>query len=160
MSIRRILEALSGHDYRVTWQRWAVAAHIALKGDRLFTVDELYRSLKEHYPDIGLTTVYRTLDLLVDLGVIDRIPMEDGQAKYGMRRPDQESRQELVCETCGSTWETDAGQLQPLLKAAADREGFSVTRFELKVFGQCARCRLEQAPDRTARRPHGPTESG
>lgn len=151
MSIRRILEALSGHDYRVTWQRWAVAAHIALKGDRLFTVDELYRSLKEHYPDIGLTTVYRTLDLLVDLGVIDRIHMEDGQAKYCMRRPDQESRQELVCETCGTTWTTDVGQLQPLLKAVADREGFAVARFELKVFGQCARCRREHADDPAGR---------
>src|SRR5690606_10882148 len=51
LSIRMILEALSSHDYRVTWQRWAVAAHIALKGDKLFTVEELFTSLRRHYPN-------------------------------------------------------------------------------------------------------------
>lgn len=156
MSIRRILEALSGHDYRVTWQRWAVAAHIALKGDRLFTVDELYRSLKEQYPDIGLTTVYRTLDLLVDLGVIDRVHVEDGQARYCLRAPDNASRQRLICESCGTAFDIDVERLHPLLKAAADREGFSVSRHELNVYGTCARCRAQEVPPAGA--PHGAEE--
>ncbi|HEY8449183.1 MAG TPA: Fur family transcriptional regulator [Bacillota bacterium] len=140
MSIRRILEALISHDYRITWQRWAVAAHIALKRDRLFTVEELYTSLKQHYPDIGLTTVYRTLDLLVELGVIDRIHDDEGTARYMLRSPEEESSLELACDVCGSVTPIDVDQLQPLLKAAAQREGFKIHHYDIKLFGVCRNC--------------------
>lgn len=140
MSIRSILETLSGHDYRVTWQRWAVAAHIALKRDKLFTVEELYSSLKEHYPDIGLTTVYRTLDLLVELGVIDRIHGEDGIARYSMRDPDFQSLHQHICQICGKVSQFDVEQLQPLLKTVSQREGFSINHYEIKLFGICRDC--------------------
>lgn len=140
MSIRKILETLSDHDYRVTWQRWAVAAHIALKRDSLFTVEELYSSLKEHYPDIGLTTVYRTLDLLVELGVIDRIRGEDGTARYTIRDPDFKSSHEHICQICGKVSELDIDQMQPLLKNLAHDEGLSITHYEIKLFGMCREC--------------------
>lgn len=144
MSIRRILEALSDNDYRVTWQRWAVAAHIALKGDQLFTVDELYTSLKAHYPDIGLTTVYRTLDLLVDLGVITRVHADDGTARYGIRRPGISCVVELVCEVCGDRREVELDQLQPLLQAAAAEAEMALTNCSVRLDGICSRCQRKQ----------------
>lgn len=143
MSIRRILEALSSNDYRVTWQRWAVAAHIALKGDQLFSVEDLYTSLKAHYPDIGLTTVYRTLDLLVDLGVISRVHADDGTALYGMRMPGVSCAVELRCEVCGETRQVELDQLQPLLQAAAAEAELMLTGCEVRLDGVCSRCRRE-----------------
>lgn len=140
MSIRLILEALSGHDYRVTWQRWAVAAHIALQGDKLFTVEELYNSLKDHYPEIGLTTVYRTLDLLVELGIIDRIPGAEGTAKYCLRSMGVKSAQTLVCRGCGAVMEVDFDQLPALLRSFAQQKGFVLDRFEVTLFGECSDC--------------------
>jgi len=144
VSIRRILEALSSNDYRVTWQRWAVAAHIALKGDQLFTVEELYQSLKAHYPDIGLTTVYRTLDLLVDLGVITRVHGDDGVARYGMRVPGVTCGVQLRCEVCGDTRPLEIEQLQPLLQAAAAEAEMLLTSCEVRLDGICSRCRRER----------------
>nr|MBO2508787.1 hypothetical protein [Bacillota bacterium] len=144
VSIRRILEALSSNDYRVTWQRWAVAAHIALKGDQLFTVEELYQSLKAHYPDIGLTTVYRTLDLLVDLGVITRVHGDDGVARYGMRVPGVTCAVQLRCEVCGDTRPLEIEQLQPLLQAAAAEAEMLLTSCEVRLDGICSRCRRER----------------
>ncbi|HEX6989116.1 MAG TPA: Fur family transcriptional regulator [Bacillota bacterium] len=141
MSIRRILEALSSNDYRVTWQRWAVAAHIALKGDQLFSVEDLYTSLKGYYPDIGLTTVYRTLDLLVDLGVITRMHADDGTARYGMRVPGVSCAVDLTCEMCGDTRRIEVDQLQPLLQAAAADAEMLLTSCEVRLFGLCSRCR-------------------
>lgn len=140
MSIRRILEALSGRDYRVTWQRWAVAAHIALKRDQLFTVEELYNSLKQHYPDIGLTTVYRTLDLLTELGIVDRIPDADGVARYMLRIEDVEASKQFICERCGQTYDVEIENIQPLLTAVARREGFQIDYYEIRLYGVCARC--------------------
>lgn len=135
-----ILEALSSHDYRVTWQRWAVAAHIALKGDELFTVEELFVSLREHYPDIGLTTVYRTLDLLVELGVIDRMHSADGLAQYSLRIEDLDSVQQLICEECGRVEEAGMEQMAPLLKGIAQQHGFHLLHFEGKMHGLCRQC--------------------
>lgn len=143
-----ILEALSGHEYRVTWQRWAVAAHIALKGDELFTVEELFVSLRRHYPDIGLTTVYRTLDLLVELGIIDRIHGPDGLAQYGLRSTVLLSVHQLVCEQCGRVEDVGMEQLTPLLKGIAQQHGFLLSHFEGRLFGLCAQCVMaEVGPD-------------
>jgi len=155
-----ILEALSSHDYRVTWQRWAVAAHIALKGDKLFTVEELFTSLRRHYPDIGLTTVYRTLDLLVDLGIIDRIHGEDGLARYGLRSPDLMSSLRLICEECGQEEEAPTEQLAPVLKGIAQQHGFQLSHYEGQLMGICSRCLAARSEEEAGAGPAGSEESG
>ena len=108
------------------------------------TVDELYTSLKAHYPDIGLTTVYRTLDLLVDLGVITRVHADDGTARYGIRRPGISCVVELVCEVCGDRREVELDQLQPLLQAAAAEAEMALTNCSVRLDGICSRCQRKQ----------------
>ncbi|GAB6877278.1 Fur family transcriptional regulator [Thermaerobacter litoralis] len=141
MTIRRILETLAQHDYRLTWQRWAVAAAVVLNQDRLLTAEELYSQLKKDWPDIGLATVYRTLDLLVELGLVDRVQVGEGPTKYGLRNANVEIRQQLVCECCGEVTPIDDRQLEPLCKHLAHISGYQISEIEIKVTGICPRCR-------------------
>lgn len=141
MTIRRILETLAQHDYRLTWQRWAVAAGVVLNQDRLLTAEELYSLLKKDYPDIGLATVYRTLDLLVELGLVDRVQVGDGPTKYGLRNTNVEIRQHLVCESCGDVAPLDSKELEPLCKHLAHASGYQISEVEIRVTGICPRCK-------------------
>lgn len=141
VTIRRILETLAQHEYRLTWQRWAVAAAVVLNQDRLLTAEELYSQLKKDWPDIGLATVYRTLDLLVELGLVDRVQVGEGPTKYGLRNANLEIRQQLVCECCGEVAPVDDRQLEPLFKHLAHTSGYQISEIEIKVTGICPRCR-------------------
>ncbi|WP_242822401.1 Fur family transcriptional regulator [Thermaerobacter marianensis] len=141
MTIRRILETLAQHRYRLTWQRWAVAAAVVVNQDRLLTAEELYSQLKKDYPDIGLATVYRTLDLLVELGLVDRVQVGEGPTKYGLRNADVEIRQQLVCECCGEVAPLDDRQLESLCKHLSHVSGYQISEIEVRVTGICPRCR-------------------
>lgn len=163
MTIRRILETLAQNDYRLTWQRWAVAAGVVLHQDRLLTAEELYSLLKKDYPDIGLATVYRTLDLLVDLGLVDRVQVGDGPTKYGLRNTDVEVRQQLVCESCGEVAPLDSKELEPLCKHLAHVSGYQISEVEIRVTGICPRCKAAAsatASDKAGTAPAGGAAGG
>lgn len=141
VTIRRILETLAAHDYRLTWQRWAVAAGVVLNQDRLLTAEELYSQLKKDYPEIGLATVYRTLDLLVDLGLVDRVQVGAGPTKYGLRKADVEMHHQVTCECCGEVAPLDAKKLEPLFKHLAHVSGYQISEIIVRVTGICPNCK-------------------
>lgn len=141
VTIRKILETLAQHRYRLTWQRWAVAAAVVVNQDRLLTAEELYAELKKDYPDIGLATVYRTLDLLVDLGLVDRVQVGEGPTKYSLRNADVEVHQHLVCECCGEETPLDDKHLEPLCKHLSHISGYQISEIHVRVTGICPRCR-------------------
>ena len=151
MTIRKILETLAQHRYRLTWQRWAVAAAVVVNQDRLLTAEELYAQLKKDYPDIGLATVYRTLELLVDLGLVDRVQLGSGPTKYGLRKTDVEMHHQVTCECCGATAPLDAQQLEPLFKHLAHVSGYQISEIVVRVTGICPNCKQQ-----TGRSPNAP----
>ena len=89
---------LRAHHRKLTRPRQAVLA-IITAATRHLTPAEVYRQAKVQYPHLGLTTVYRTLDLLVELGYIQRIHLEEGCHSYApTARP---HGHHLVCSECG-----------------------------------------------------------
>ena len=131
---RRQLELVAvgkmrGGGYKATPQRTAVLRALA---------EEQHQSLEEiraRCPEVGLVTVYRTLDLLSELGIVRRLDLGDG-ARYELA---ENHHHHVICESCGYISEFDRCPLDPMM--LAPEEGFEVHSHSVEVYGRCAACR-------------------
>jgi len=128
--------ALRERGMRVTPQR--VVLHRALRElDRHVTADELLDAVGDRLPNVSLPTIYATLDLLEELGMVRRVQ----RAGTTLFDPRTESHHHLVCTACGSIEDLDSDLDTDTLERAAARHGFEHERIEAVVHGRCARCR-------------------
>jgi len=128
--------ALRDRGMRVTPQR--VVLHRALlELDRHVTADELLDAVSERLPNVSLPTIYATLELLEELGMVRRVQ----RAGTTLFDPRTDSHHHLICSSCGSIEDLDSDLDTGALERAAERHGFEHERIEAVVHGRCARCR-------------------
>ena len=133
-----ILETLREHRVRLTPQRIAIVEVIADKQGHV-TADEVYASIHARFPYVDISTVYRTLEFLTDLGVLNVIDMGGGRAEYEL--VGREAHHHLVCRVCKQATSVDASLFHPLRDALYDRFGFDADVRHFTVFGVCRQCR-------------------
>ena len=101
---------------------------------------------KEKYPEIGLATIYRTVQVLVDLAVIDKVSFDDGFVRYELGDGGKETRHHhhhAICQKCGKVISFEGDLLENLEQALYDSLGFIVTDHEVKLTGYCQECAKE-----------------
>jgi Fur family ferric uptake transcriptional regulator/Fur family peroxide stress response transcriptional regulator len=122
---------------RVTPQRLAIARTVR-ELDRHTTAETVFGRVSEQMPGVSLPTVYATLDLLEEVGLVRRVPTEAGTAVYD---PRTEDHHHLVCRRCGDIIDVDAPVERADLLAAASALGFAADNAQVVVRGLCANCR-------------------
>jgi Fe2+ or Zn2+ uptake regulation protein len=121
---------------RVTPQR--VVLHRALHElDRHVTADELLDAVGDRLPNVSLPTIYATLELFEELGMVRRVQ----RAGTSLFEPRTDVHHHLVCTVCGAIEDVDAELDTSALERAADDRGFARERIEAVVQGRCAACR-------------------
>jgi Fe2+ or Zn2+ uptake regulation protein len=129
-------DVLHARGQRATPQRYAILRELRLR-DHHATAEEIGRSVRAQLPGTSVPTVYATLELLVELGLVRRIDTGIGPALYD---GGTEPHQHMVCRRCGAVQdlpcELGAGQLL----AAAGATGFAPDGAELVISGLCAQC--------------------
>jgi len=122
---------------RTTPQRQAVLD--ALTGVEDFrSAQQVHELLSSRGSRIGLATVYRTLALYADHGLVDVLRNEDGEAIY--RRCSETHHHHLVCRSCGATVEVEGPAVERWTSAIADEHGFADLSHTLEIVGTCADC--------------------
>lgn len=104
------------------------------------SVDELVSAVHGRDPEIGHTTVYRTMKLLAECGVASPRRFGDGQTRYEVHRPGAH-HDHLLCESCGSIVEFEDDGIEELQRAVARRHGFALDGHTLELHGTCKSCR-------------------
>jgi Fe2+ or Zn2+ uptake regulation protein len=128
--------ALRERGMRVTPQR--VVLHRALTElDRHVTAEELLESVADRLPNVSLPTIYATLELLEELGMVRRVQ----RAGTALFDPRTDPHHHLICTACGSIEDLDSTLETAALKRAAAKHGFEQERIEAVVHGRCASCR-------------------
>lgn len=123
---------------RNTKQRTAII-EVLRELDNFASAKVIYRELQDRDLSVGLTTVYRTLQSLVDIDAVDALHMPGGETLY--RHCDSEGHHHhLVCTECGRTEEIDGGPVERWAQQVADEYGFTMTGHDAEVFGTCADC--------------------
>lgn len=123
---------------KATRQRTAVAQALGT-ADGFRSAQEIYDELREEGVRIGLTTVYRTLQSLADLGEVDALRSEDGETIY-RRCAVGDHHHHLVCRSCGWSIELASDEIEHWAEASARVHGFSDVSHEVEIFGLCEAC--------------------
>src|SRR4051794_595699 len=135
-----LMAALRERGMRVTSQR--VILHRALQElGRHVTADELLESVADRLPNVSLPTIYATLDLLEELGMVRRVQ----RAGTTLFDPRVDSHHHLVCTRCGSIEDLDSALDTVALERAAQSHDFEHERIEAVIHGRCAACRIAAA---------------
>ena len=101
------------------------------------SAEELAAKVRSHAPDVHLSTVYRNLEELERLGVIDSTRLGEGPATYHLASA---AHGHLVCEKCGSMTEVPDDMFRGLIYSARDEYGFAINPHRFAVTGLCANC--------------------
>ena len=122
---------------RPTRQRRAVAS--ALQSIEDFrSAQDIHDLLRRSGENVGLSTVYRTLQALADGGEVDMLRTEDGEAVY--RRCSATHHHHLVCRVCGRTVEVEGPTVERWADTVAAEHGFTGVSHTLEIFGTCPLC--------------------
>ncbi len=139
---------------RATRQRAAVSAMLD-RLDDFRSAQEIHDQLRRAGEGIGLTTVYRSLQALVDSGEVDVLRTGSGEAVY-RRCASAEHHHHLVCRRCGATVEIEGPAVETWAQRVAEAHGFSELSHTAEIFGLCRDCgaaRRQSQIDTSARRP-------
>ncbi|HUY57124.1 MAG TPA: Fur family transcriptional regulator [Candidatus Micrarchaeaceae archaeon] len=132
------LETLRQQGKRLTPQRRLVYGAL-LEHPGHATADELCNSIGRKLPGFQRTTVYRTLDLLVEIGLARKVQLGHANT-YEAVMAGSESHQHLVCDRCGGTFDVSCPEVPEWVESAAQPLGFDLERVELLGHGTCAGC--------------------
>ncbi len=103
-----------------------------------FTTDDLWQELRQSEPRIGRATVFRSVEKLVDKGLLDRIEFADGTHHY--RVCGGKHHHHLTCTQCHRVIEVDLCLPNEQLNALGDQNNFSIEGHSLSIFGRCKTC--------------------
>ena len=146
MAVEReqFIQLLKEKGLRVTNQRILVLETIASCPDQHLSAEEIFELVKNSCPEIGLATVYRTIQLLNELHLIDRINFDDGFVRYEMGRDyaheQKHHHHHLICMKCRKVISFQDDLLEELEAKIADTVGFQVVDHDVKLYGYCVEC--------------------
>ncbi|WP_430534025.1 Fur family transcriptional regulator [Listeria rocourtiae] len=140
--IQRIKSQLHEASYKLTPQREATVRILLENEKDHLSAEDVYLRVKNISPDIGLATVYRTLELLTELRVVDKINFGDGVARYDLRKEGAKHfHHHLVCLECGSVEEIQEDLLDDVEKIVEQKWDFLVKDHRLTFQGICTVCK-------------------
>jgi len=143
--LNRIREVLQAHHYKLTPQREATVRVILENVEDHLSAEDVYLLVKEKYPDIGLATVYRTLELLSDLQIVHKLNFGDGVSRYDFRDEDaKHHHHHLICLECGAVDEITEDWLEPIEERVERQFNFKILDHRLSFHGICWRCQTKK----------------
>jgi len=130
---------LKSNNLKITNQRQLVA-RVFFERKEHMSAEELYRTVQKKFPEIGFTTVYRTLNLLVDA---DLAAAHNFKGSFTRFEPVEHKKHHdhLICLKCGKIIEFTNNRIEKLQEEVARQHRFQVKDHTLEIFGTCDSCR-------------------
>ncbi len=137
MTSEQWLEQLNDNGYRLTRARRAVVETVA-RSSRALTPVEVYDAARKRYRALGLVSVYRTLEKLEELHLVQRVHQPQGcQAFIAAGQGHQHM---LVCQNCGRVTYFEGDDLKALMSRISSKTGYQIQEHWLQLFGLCEQC--------------------
>ena len=130
MGFEAAVGKLRGQGYKVTPQRVMVLEAVSTEQHQ--SLDEI----RARCPEVGLVTIYRTLDLLWEIGAVRRLDLGDG-SRYELAA---DHHHHLICEECGRVVEFEECPID-VSTLPTPRDGFEISSHSVEIYGRCAGCR-------------------
>ncbi|KPQ34192.1 MAG: Fe-responsive transcriptional regulator Fur [Phormidesmis priestleyi Ana] len=136
---------LNARGFRSTPQRQKVLRiFMALTQGEHLSAENLHQALEEDGEHISLSTVYRTLHLMVYMGLLRELELAEGHKHYELNRP-MLDHHHLVCVHCNQTLEFSESSISEIGKKTAETSGYQVLDCQLTLYGICSKCYMPEA---------------
>ena len=136
-----LIAELRQQGYRLTPQREMIVEVVA-HAERHVTAEEIHAQVQTRTRAVNVATVYRTLDLLMELGMVSRTDLGEGRVAYASTCHGPHCH--LVCRACGGVIEAAHELVEPLQAQFMDEYGFEAELGHFSVFGLCSECRASE----------------
>ncbi|MHB8927594.1 MAG: Fur family transcriptional regulator [Bacillota bacterium] len=137
-----VRERMKKRSLRLTPQRVAVLEVLLQDSPGHLGADEIHARLRDTHPEVGLATVYRTLDMLESIRVVHKTDFGEGRSQFELNPRDEgHYHHHLICLDCGRIIEFQDDLLNQLEEEIARKAGFQVVDHTLRVYGYCRACR-------------------
>lgn len=141
-NFEKFYDNLKDKGYKLTKQRKIVFDAILEQKEKHVTIEELYNSIKVNDPNIGLTTVYRTVQIFCDMDILEKVSLDDGMVRYELISDEDNHRHHhLICNGCGKVVEVKEDLMDSIEKIFEENYGFRVSNHQTKFYGLCRECR-------------------
>jgi Fur family ferric uptake transcriptional regulator len=132
-------------DHKLTPQRMVVLQTMLENQDLHMSAEEVYALAKEKDPEIGLATIYRTLDLLEELSIVHKLNFGDGRSRYELCHVQSEHQHHhLVCLNCNQILEVKDDLLHQLETLIEQEHDFTIIDHRVQFYGYCSDCSKEK----------------
>ncbi len=134
---RKVIAALRRHGYKLTPQRRAVIQVVTSSQDHL-TPATIHEKIRRVHPNISLVTIYRTLEILAELGLICEVHAGGNCRSYTISTP--QHHHHLICSNCGIVIDFTGHHLSGLERSLSKESGFRIDGHLLEFVGLCQAC--------------------
>lgn len=143
-ALKKTKKQLHESGFKLTPQREATLLVLLENEKDHLSAEEIYFLVKQKNSEIGLATVYRTLDILTELKIVDKISFDDGLARYDLRKEGAKHfHHHLLCLECGTIEEIEDDLLGEVEQIVEGKYHFLVKDHRLTFHGICQNCQKE-----------------
>lgn len=147
-ALKKVKKQLHDAGFKLTPQREATLLVLLENEKDHLSAEEIFFFVKRKSPEIGLATVYRTLELLTEINVVNKVSFDDGVARYDLRKEGAKHfHHHLLCLECGNIEEIEEDLLGDVELIVEQRYHFLVQDHRLTFHGVCRQCQLKQSAE-------------
>lgn len=142
ITMEELKKKLQARQYKLTPQRQTVLQVFIAHPDEHLSAEDVHRLLRQKQLEIGLATVYRSLELLSDMEVLQKIDFGDGRSRYELNETNakQHHHHHLICMKCGTVREFADDLLEALENDITEKSQFKIVDHQVKFYGYCQEC--------------------
>lgn len=144
--MEKMKKKLQEKQYKLTPQRQIILQIFIDHSEQHLSAEDVHGLLRQISSEIGLATVYRTLELLSDMEILQKIDFGDGRSRYELNDADasQHHHHHLICMNCGNVREFEDDLLENLEQDITDKCKFKIIDHQVKFYGYCQECQAKR----------------
>ncbi len=129
-------------QYKLTPQRQIILQTFVEHQEKHLSAEDVHTLVRQHSSEIGLATVYRTLELLSELEVLQKMDFGDGRSRYEINEKNTpHHHHHLICIACGKVKEFEDDLLETLENVISKKSNFMIVDHQVKFYGYCQECK-------------------
>lgn len=137
-----LVEKLKEKGYKLTNQRRDIYDFLLASQDKHLSAEEILTEIKKDNQDIGLATIYRTLQLFIDTGIAIKQDFDDGKSRYELLlEGESHNHHHLICQNCGDIIEVNVDLMEELENQIEKNYDFEIVNHIVKLYGYCKKCK-------------------
>lgn len=137
---KKLVNRLGENNYKLTPQRKDILSVLIANSDKHFSAEELYNEVKKVNPDVGLATIYRSLELLCSLGITHQHDFDNNYKRYELNL-EGHHHHHLICINCGKIIEFNDDVLEEFENNLTKGYDFEIINHRIKFYGVCSECK-------------------